>query len=153
MYIYHNIIKVLKSPLWIIGVFFGGMTILLPSFYFIQKDLIIWNLGHSFYIMEIVLTIVISILFWLFIWSTLYKIKYFQVKKTWAGFIWWFFGVLVSWCPACSVTLASYIWLASIISTFPYYGMELKFLSVFMLIYANYATLKTLELCNIQVKD
>ncbi|QFR39136.1 hypothetical protein A9Q91_02780 [Candidatus Gracilibacteria bacterium 28_42_T64] len=153
MYIYHNIIKVLKSPLGIIGVFFGGMTILLPSFYFIQKDLIIGNLGHSFYIMEIVLTIVISILFGLFIGSTLYKIKYFQVKKTGAGFIGGFFGVLVSGCPACSVTLASYIGLASIISTFPYYGMELKFLSVFMLIYANYATLKTLELCNIQVKD
>jgi len=147
-----NLINVFRSSLWVIGFILWVIIIAMPSLYFIQKELIIWNLGYIFFITEVSLTILISILFWLFLWSTFYKIEYFKIKKTGIWFFWWFLWVLVSGCPACSITLASYIWLASIISALPYYWLELKVLSLGMLLYANYATLNNLELCKIKVK-
>ena len=147
-----NLIKIFTSWLWIFGFILWILIIVIPSIYFIQQELIIWNLGYNFFIVEVSLTFLISILFWIFLWSTFYKIKYFQVKKTSIWFFGWFLWVLVSGCPACSITLASYVWLASIISTLPYYWLELKVLSLWMLLYANYSTLKNLELCIIKIK-
>ena len=152
MKIINNIIKIFTSWLWIFGFILWILIIVIPSIYFIQQELIIWNLGYNFFIVEVSLTFLISILFWIFLWSTFYKIKYFQVKKTSIWFFGWFLWVLVSGCPACSITLASYVWLASIISTLPYYWLELKVLSLWMLLYANYSTLKNLELCIIKIK-
>ena len=147
-----NIIKIISSFIWIIWIIIGISIIVIPAYYFMNKDLIIWNLGHNFYITEMSLTVVISLLFWLFLWATLYKINYFSVKKSWIWIIWWFLWALVSWCPACSITLASYLGLASFMSLFPYWGLELKFLSVFILLYANYSVLKNLEICKFKNK-
>lgn len=152
MYIFKNIIKILQSPIWNIWIIIGMAIIAVPTIYFIEKDLIIWNLWYYFYITEVILSVIIWILFWLFIGATLYKIQYFQVKKSWAWFFGWILGVLVSGCPACSITLASYIWLAGLISTLPYYGLELKVLSIILLLYSCYSTLKSLELCSIKIK-
>jgi len=148
--IIRNIIKVFNSTIWIVWIITGIAIIAIPSYYFMEKDLVIGNLWYWFYVWEMILSVTISILFWLFIWTTLYKIKYFSLKKWSIGIFGWFLGVLVAGCPACSITLASYIWLASIISVFPFYGIELKFLSVFFLIYAIYIWLRDLEVCKIK---
>lgn len=145
-----NIIKIINSLIWIIWIIIGIAIIAIPGYYFMEKDLVIWNLWHSFYLIEISLTIIIGLLFWLFIWATLYKINYFSVKKSWIWILGWFLWALVSGCPACSITLASYLWLAWFISVFPYSGLELKVLSVLILLYANYSTIKTLEVCKIK---
>ena len=147
-----NIIKILKSRIWIIGMIFGIVLMAIPEYYFVEKDLIIWNLGHTFYIIEISLTIIIALLFWLFLAATLYKINYFSLKKSWIWVFWGFIWALVSGCPACSITLASYLWLAGFMSIFPYSLLELKVASVLILIYANYSTIKNLELCKIKKK-
>lgn len=147
-----NIIKVLKSPIWIIGFFVWIAIIAIPTYIFLDRELIINNMWCYFYITEIVLTIVISILFWLFVWATLYKVKYFSTWNPSAWIFGWIIWVLVSGCPACSITLASYIGLAGIISVFPYHGLELKIISIFLLIYANYSTMKNLEVCKVKIK-
>lgn len=152
MNVYKNIIKVLQSKIWFFWIILGLLIISLPSFYFIDSELIIWNLWYSFFITEIILSVFIAWLFWIFLWSTLYKVKFFNVKESKTWFLWGFLGLLVSGCPACSITLASYIGLAWILSTFPYYWLELKFLSFFMLIYACYSTLNNLELCRVKIK-
>ena len=145
-----NFFKVIKSFVWIFWIILGSAIIALPSYYFIEKDLIVWNLWYHFYLLELILTIFIAIFFWLFIWSTLYKVKFFQIKKSWLWFFWWFIWVLVSWCPACSITFASYLWLWTIVSILPFYGIELKILSLVILFYVIYSTLKTLEICSIK---
>ena len=121
-----------------------------PSYYFTNSLLIIWNLWVMFYYTEIILTLVISLLFWIFLAAVFYKLNYFSTKKYWIWMFWAFIWVVVSGCPACSITLASYIWLAGIISVFPYSWLELKFISVLLLLYANYYTIKNLELCKIK---
>ncbi len=145
-----NIIKILKSQTWILGMIFGIALMVIPEYYFVERDLIIWNLWHTFYVVEISLTVIIALLFWLFIAATLYKINYFSIKKSWIGVFWGFVWALVSGCPACSITLASYLGLASVMSLFPYSGIELKVLSVFILVYANYSTIRNLEVCSIK---
>ena len=126
------------------------LIISLPSYYFTNSLQIIWNLGKWFYYTEVTLTVLISILFWLFLAASIYKFKYFSAKKYWIWVFWAFVWVVVSWCPACSITLASYIWLASIISVFPYYWLELKVISFFMLLYASYSVIKNLEVCKVR---
>lgn len=145
-----NITKILKSPIWIIWFIIWVLLIAIPSYFFTNKHLVIWNLWLTFYRTEIILTVIITILFWLFLWATLYKIQFFSIKKSWVWFIWWILWVIVSGCPACSITLASYIGLAWIISILPYHWLELKVLAIFFLLYANYSTLKNLEVCKVK---
>jgi len=146
----NNILKILSSKWGMLWMIVWIFLMAIPEYYFVEKDLIIWNLWHTFYVIEITLTVIIAVLFWLFLWATLYKINYFSVKKSWVGIFGGFIWALVSGCPACSFTLASYLWLAGFMTYFPYSWIELKFLSVFVLVYANYSTIKNLEVCKIK---
>jgi len=147
----NNLLKVLKSKIWIFGIILGSAIIALPSYYFFDWEMIIWNFWYNYYLLELTLTITISILFGLFVGSTLYKMIYFSSeKKSSIWFIWWFLGILVSGCPACSITLASYFGLAGIISVFPFWWIELKIISVFLLLYVVYTTIRDLEVCKIK---
>ncbi len=145
-----NILKIIRSKIGLIWIISGILIIVLPSYYFMEADLIIGNLWYSFYMWEVILTILIALLFGIFIWSTLYKIHYFSLKKSGLGFLWGFLGILVAGCPACSITLASYIGLAGIISIFPFYGLELKIASLLFLMYASYVTIRDLQICKIK---
>ena len=148
-----NLIKVLAKPSSFITTLISVLSIWFLFYSFTESNLIIGNLWMSFYVTEIVLDILVALLFWLFVGSTVYKIMYFAwpTKKTmWVWSIASFFWILVSGCPACSITLASYLWFASILSVFPYHWIELKVISFLMLLYVVYDTLKTLETCNIK---
>ena len=151
--IFKNLIKVLSKKISLISTIISILLISSLFYYFTDWALIIWNLWLPFYILQLTLDTWIALLFWLFIWSTLYKINYFSwstKKELWVWWAWSFFWILISWCPACSITLASYLGLAWIISALPFYGIELKLLSFSMLLYVVYDTLKTLEVCKIK---
>jgi hypothetical protein len=148
-----NLRKVLFKPSSLIATLIAISAIWGLFAYFKNSELIIGNLWLTFYITELVLDISIAMLFWLFIWSTVYKIFYFSKPTKKTLWVWWFasfFWILVSGCPACSITVASYLGLASIISVFPYHWIELKVLSFIMLLYVVYDTLKTLEVCSVR---
>ena len=145
-----NFIKVISSPVGIFWILLGIAIILFPTYYFLDGMLVIGNLWYAFYLSEIILSGIISILFWVFLGASLYKIHYFRVQSTGTGLLWGFLWVLVAGCPACSITLASYIGLAGIISVFPFYGLELKVLSVLLLIFSNYSVLRNLEVCRVK---
>jgi hypothetical protein len=150
-----NLIKVLFKTSSFIATIIAIIFISSLFYYFMNSDLIIWNFWFKFYLLELILDIWVAILFWLFIWSTVYKILYFSTPNKKHFWIWWiasFFWVLVWGCPACSVTIASYLGLASILSVLPYHWIELKVLSFIMLLYVVYDTLKTLEVCSIKKK-
>lgn len=144
-----NLLKILNSKIWIFGIILWIAIIIIPSYYFFELDLVIWNFWYNYYIFEMVLTIWISILFWLFLGSTFYKIKSINNQK-WLWMFGWFLGVLVSWCPSCSITFASYLGLWSIISIFPYWWIELKIISFLILLYVVFTTIKNLDVCKIK---
>lgn len=145
-----NFIKILSQKFFLMYFLVWVIIILTPSYFFVDMELIKWNLGINFLIAEIILTAISAILFGIFIACIMYKIKYFSPKAWVEWAIWWAFVMLVSGCPSCSITLAYYIWLAWIISTLPYHGLELKVLWIFLIIYAIYDTLKYLEVCKIK---
>lgn len=145
-----KLIKILKSKIWIFGIILGVTIIVTPSYYFFERDLLIWNFWYNYYLLEIILTWLIAILFWLFLASILYKMEYFSVKRSGIWFFWWLIWILVSGCPACTITLASYFGLAWVISVLPFWWIELKIFSVILLCYVVYVTIKDLEVCKIK---
>ena len=152
MLIFRNLLKVLKSPTGLFWTIIWILIIAIPSYLFTDKQTIVFNMWIWIYTFEIVLSFLIAILFGIFLWATIYKIKYFSVKKTWVWVFAWFIGVLVSWCPACSLCLASFFWLAWFLQFFPYWWIELKAISVLLLLFACYNALKNLETCNLKLK-
>ncbi len=150
--IIRNLIKVLKSKISLFWVFFWMALIAIPSYYFLDSQIIIWNKWYIYYYFEMSLDFLIMLLFWIFLWATLYKMTYFSTWKTWVWFLWGFLWILVSGCPSCTITLASYFWLAWIVSVLPFWWIELKVISVLILLYVCYSTLKNLEVCNLKIK-
>ena len=122
-------------------------------FNLLTDDLLIkGNLGLSYYYINLISQFLISILFSSFLTFFIYKyfkFSTFDVKNSSTSFIGTFFGILVAGCPACSLTVASYIGLASLVSFLPFFGLELKLISIIMLIYANYSTINSLNTCQL----
>lgn len=135
---------------YILYFFLGFFIIAFPSYYFMNPELLAGNMGKSFFYAEVILSLLISILFWFFLAVTIYKADFFSPNRSalWVtgGFLW----ILVSWCPACSITLASYLGLASLISLLPYYGLELKVLWVVLILFAVISSLRNLEVCKLK---
>ncbi len=152
-----NLLKIVKSKIWIFGIILGIAFIVMPYYYFSDFNTILSCFEYNcykfdFFLSELILTILITILFWIFFGATLYKLKYFSVKKSGVWFFAWLIWILVTGCPACSITFASYFGLAGIISIFPFWGLELKIISVIMLLYVDYVTIRDLEICKIKKK-
>ena len=145
-----NFVKILKQKYFILYFFVWLIIILIPSYFFLNVELIKWNLGINFLRAEITLTAISAILFGIFLASIMYKIKHFS-PKAWAEWaIWGAFVMIVSGCPTCSITLAYYIGLAWLIWSLPYHWLELKILWIFLIAYAIYDTLKHLHVCKIK---
>ena len=108
------------------------------------------NLWHSYYIAWIITDILFLIWFSLFVAWFIYKsLLFWNYKSTW-----WrlggFFGVLVTWCTSCSVTIASYLWLAWLISLLPWWGIEIKIIWLILILYAVYDTYSKLTECKVK---
>lgn len=127
------------------------------SFFLLMSEygLVTVNFGELYFFTQVISELLISVLFSLFIVSTVYKyVKFSAVSlpHNSGSLFGVFLGVLVTGCPACSITLASYIGLAGIISLFPFAGLELKLLSVGILLYASIVTLRDLNTCSVKKK-
>ncbi len=145
-----NLKKILFQKLFIVYFLAWALLISIPTYFFLDVELVKGNIWAWFVYAEITLTTLSAILFGLFLASVMYKIRYFS-PKSWAEWVaGWLFVTLVSGCPSCSITLASYIGLAGIISTLPYHGLELKVLWLWLIAYALYDQLKYLETCKIK---
>lgn len=121
--------------------------------YFTNLDLAIGNMWAWFAYTEVAMYSIFVLLFSLFISASVYKRRYFgsfNIKTSGTWSIWGIFGVLVAGCPACSITLASYLGLASLISLLPYKGLELKILWIILLGYACRHIILTLDTCEIK---
>jgi len=123
------------------------------GWYFMDYALISWNLWERRAMLEVWLLIVLMILFSFFVMISLYKFHYFSgswKKETWLWTLWGIMWILVVWCPACSITIASYIGLASVLTLLPYDWLELKIAWVLLLSYTLWSSLRTLESCSLK---
>ena len=155
-----NFMKIFTdSVAWGTGLLGLVITVWL-GWYFSDLDLTKGNMGGTYAYGELVLYGIFVIAFVVFISATIYQIRYFSQfeteekknKKTGIlGGIGSFFSILVVWCPACSITLASYIWLASLMSLLPWNGMELKILGAWLVIWSAWSTVNKLETCQMKI--
>lgn len=163
---YKNLKKVLSSKVWLFWIITGFLIIFLISYTFTNFSLLVWNYWTTFAYFNLFLDIIVSTLFWFFAWASLYKIvsfSDFSTSSTILWTIWWFFGILISWCPTCTVTIASHLSIATIftstftfywteIKIFPFNWLELKILSVLILTFAIRKILIELEVCRVKFK-
>ncbi|MBT3407451.1 hypothetical protein HOK68_05370 [Candidatus Woesearchaeota archaeon] len=149
----YNIKKAFKNVNTLLIGTFSSLVIAFIMFYFTDFELIKINLGIVYATAHMSLEILISVLFGLNIGLLWTKLKYIGgVSKTTTGstVIGSIMGILVSGCPVCSITLASYLGLASIIATFPLFGLELKIIGLLLLLYSTNDLSKNLYSCSIK---
>lgn len=127
----------------IVGSVIYGMT---------DYSLIKGNLGQNYYTTWMIIDALFVISFSLFVAGFVYKSLLFWQHKN----IWWrfggFFGLLVTWCTSCSITIASYLWLAWLISLLPWWGIELKIIWLILVGYGVYNTYNKLTECDMRKK-
>lgn len=150
-----NLLKVIKDPVSLLR--WSTVVLLMSLLQYRQFDfqLVVGNLWLLFAWTEVVLYILVTLLFALFVMAQTYKIRYFgreQKKKSTGGFLGWVIGIITVGCPACSITIASFIWLSWLIAILPFEWLELKVLAVVLLLWANYTILRDLIICKRTIK-
>ena len=128
-----------KSPSsWAIG---GGMLLLMgvTFWYFTDANAIRNNYGSflgNWILMNQALVSALAATWLSGLWAL--RTQKFQWWDQSGSALGTFLGVLVMGCPACTITLASYLGLAGVLSGLPFYGVEANFLAVVLLLWGNY---------------
>lgn len=120
-------------------------------FWFTDVESICNNFGEIYGYTLIALQVVIAILFGINLAILIHKISIKQNsrKQTGLSAIGSFFGLLVSGCSACGITLASYIGLGAAMATLPLAGLELKVLAIIILFISIWISLTPIQ-CKIK---
>ncbi len=116
--------------------------LLLYYFVFLQTTTfsIFWDSNTTFYnVASLVLTLTISVLFGVVVSFLAYQLR--NVKKKDASyssntFLGAFFGALSTGCPVCGAFLASILGIGGGLAAFPFQGLEIKLLALFLLGYS-----------------
>lgn len=145
----HNLILVWKDKIsmivwWSIALFLWAIIENFSNRPLIAGNF--WSLyGHINFFFDIVNVLLIAI----FVASFSYKRRLFgsESKNNKSGWIGSFTSVIVSGCPSCSITLASYLGLASFFTLLPYGGLELKIIGTLVLLWSVYTNIKDLTIC------
>ncbi len=133
----------------------SGLVLAAILFYFTEYELIVGNVGKVHANVQVISQIILSLLFGVNIAILWYKLRLtngIDVKaqgSTAAGSV---LALLVSGCPACGVTLAGYLGLASVFSALPFLGLELKVIGILLLLYSSNYLLKKLNYCAVPTK-
>jgi hypothetical protein len=120
--------------------------------YFSDRALIAGNFGTTYATINLLFDSINILLIGLFISAFIYKRRLFGITKdkNSSGWIGSFTSIIVSGCPACSITLASYLGLAGFFALLPYNGLELKIVGTGLLIWSVYTSIKNLTTCAIK---
>lgn len=148
-----NLIEVFSKLNYILLSVFSMSIVGFVFYYFTDSEIIIGNLGFTYFLINTISQILVTVLFSIFISISVYKYVKFSspsIKEGSSSLLATFMSILVAGCPACSISVASYIGLAGLISFLPWYGLELKVISIFLLLYAIYSIIKDLNVCKIK---
>jgi hypothetical protein len=123
------------------------------SFAFFKYQFSLANLWSFIVYSEIFLNVVLALLFGIFLAGQIYKINLMKSKKKalqTQGRLGGIFGAFLTGCPSCSISLASFLGLGSLLSGLPRYGLELKIIALVLLIWSNRSMYKKLWVCEIK---
>lgn len=107
--------------------------------YFTNFEIMLGNLGIAHTITYSLLNGLVALLFGIYLALLTYSLqikKSFSLKKSGTGAVGTGSSVLVTGCVSCSVTLASYLGLASVLTALPFYGLEFNAAGVLLLSYS-----------------
>ena len=133
----------------------SGVLISYLMFKFTNFDAMYYGNGAVYAYVQVIVQVLIIILSGVNFAMLWHKLKFsaeFDAKDTHTTTIGSILGVLVSGCPACGITLASYLGLTSILTSLPFFGTELKFIGLALLIYSTNNLSSNMYLCNINRK-
>lgn len=127
----------------------AALVIAVIMFMFTDYATTAGNMGRLHANLEVILQSSIALFFGLNLNLLITKLEIasFSKKATGTTTLGAIFSVLVSGCPACSITLASYLGLASVISALPFAGLELKVVGLALLVWSSIDLLKKLTIC------
>ena len=134
-----NILQVLSSRKYIAIAIVSTLLFFSAIIYFTKFDVMLGNLGILHTAAYSLLNGLVAILFGVYLALLIHginKTKSLSLKKSGSGIIGAGSSVLVTGCVACSVTLASYLGLASVLTALPLYGLELNAAGVLLLSYS-----------------
>ncbi len=143
-----------KKESWLISIV-GSVLFIIILFHFTNLALIRGNMGTKYMWTLTITQICMGLLLGLNLSLLWYKLKYSQCvdhRANGTTAVGSLLGVIVTGCPACGITLASYLGLASVFSTLPFFGLELKFLGIGLLGYSTNYLLKKLKWCEYHQK-
>lgn len=154
MYRIHNIRSAFKQIDTIFVSVFSAALISFIMFYFTETELIKVNIGWFHALSQNLIQVIISIVFGLnmgLLWSKLKFASSVGASNTSSTILGGALSVLVSGCPACSITVASYLGLASLFSGLPWFGLELKIIGLLLLLYSTNSLAKSLYSCKLKI--
>jgi hypothetical protein len=140
-----------KSSSYVITLF-SSLILAAILFYFTEYELISGNIGIFHANAQVVIQLILALLFGINIAIFWYKIRLVSgvdAKAKGSTVTGTILAVLVSGCPACGVTIAGYLGLASIFSALPFFGLELKVIGIILLLYSSNYLLNKLNFCKI----
>ncbi len=140
-----------SRPSLISGVLIAGVFWIMID-YFSDRALIAWNYGTTYGTVNIIFDVISALFIWFFVASFVYKTFTFRTIEKENSFwrIGWFFVALVGGCGSCSLTLATYLWLASFLTFMPRGWLELKILWALILWWAVRKNINTLLECKMK---
>ncbi len=149
----HNARQITKDPVAVFSGILAFSVIMYVGYYFDDMGATIGNLGKSFFYTQMIVHILLAIIFWIFIAATVYKIRYFDAigpsTTTAAGSAGGFIGAIIIGCPACSISIASYLGIGTLLTHLPGFWLEIKILGLLVLVRATYKTINELYTCNL----
>ena len=146
---YRNLLLIIKNPYAVWGGILVWWILWYVIEYFSDRALIFGNFWSTYASINLIFDIINIILMWLFVASFIYKQRLFGTssKNNQSGWFGSITSVIVSGCPSCSITLASYLGLASFFALLPYNGLELKIVGTAILFWSVYNNIKKLTTC------
>ncbi len=153
--IIRNLLKVIKSKIastvWMIS---WIITFLLID-NFVEFNQLVGNQWKIYAYIEIYSNYLIAILFAIFLAISTYKFYFLKnqwLKESYSWIIWSIASIIAIWCPACTITVWSYVWLSWLLLSLPFFWLEIKLTWIVIMIIWIYFMLKNLEVCKINYK-
>ncbi|MCM2325492.1 MAG: hypothetical protein NDI94_03450 [Candidatus Woesearchaeota archaeon] len=134
-----NIRSVMVKWKYLLIFFLSTVLIIFIMFKYTYFEETYYNIGAWYIYSQTALQMMLAVLFGLNVSLLWHKLDYssqFAKKEAHTTAAASVMGVIVSGCPTCGITLASYLGLASFFSALPFFGMELKVLGIGLLLYS-----------------